>query len=46
MSLASGTLYNLAGLANSTSWLTAGFVTAAKTGIDYRKYKKGEITKD
>ena len=27
-------------------WLTAGIVLTAKTGIDYRKMKNGEITQE
>lgn len=45
MSLTSGTMYALSGLTSSFNWAFAGIVITAKTGIDYRKYKKGEMTK-
>jgi hypothetical protein len=28
------------------SWVAAGLVVVAKTGIDYRKYKNGKITEE
>ena len=36
----------MAGLGSAGSWMFAGVVLTAKTGLDYRRYKKGEITKD
>jgi hypothetical protein len=45
MSLSSGTMYALSGLTSTFNWALAGVVITAKTGLDYRKYKKGEITK-
>lgn len=45
MSLTSGTMYALSGLTSTFNWAFAGIVVAAKTGIDYWKYKKGQITK-
>lgn len=46
MTLQTGTMYALTGLTSTIQWATAGVVVIAKSGIDYRKYKKGEITKD
>lgn len=46
MTLQTGTLYALTGLTSTVQWATAGFVVLAKSGLDYRKYKKGELTKD
>lgn len=46
MTLQTGTLYALTGLTSTVQWATAGFVTAAKCGLDYRKMKKGELTKE
>lgn len=33
------------GLLTSTAWMTAAFVYTAHTGLNYRKYKKGQMTK-
>lgn len=41
MTLTSGTMYALSGLTSTFNWAFAGIVMTAKTGIDYRKYKKG-----
>ena len=46
MSLHTGILFALTGLTSSGQWATVGFVTAAKCGVDYRKMKKGELTKE
>lgn len=45
MSLTSGTMYALSGITSSANWVFAGIVMTAKTGLDYRKYKKGDMTK-
>jgi outer membrane lipoprotein SlyB len=45
MTLTSGTMYALSGLTSTFNWALAGVVMTAKTGIDYRKYKKGDMTK-
>ena len=42
-----GTFYALGNSVTATlPWLTAGIVLTAKTGIDYRKMKNGEITEE
>jgi hypothetical protein len=46
MTLASGTIYTMTGLTSGLSWAAIGIVSAAKTGLDYRKYKNGELSKD
>ncbi len=46
MSLSTGTMYALSGLTSVFNWATASIVMTAKTGLDYRKYKKGEMTKE
>jgi hypothetical protein len=46
MTVSTGTMYALTGLTSTFSWATAGIVAVAKSGLDYRKYKKGEMTKD
>ena len=46
MTLSTGTMYALTGLTSTFSWATAGVVAVAKSGLDYRKYKKGEMTQD
>jgi hypothetical protein len=46
MTLQAGTMYTLTGVTSVFSWATAGVVVAAKTGLDYRKLKKGEITEE
>jgi hypothetical protein len=46
MTLTSGTLYTMTGLTSGLSWAAIGIVSAAKTGLDYRKYKNGEMSKD
>ena len=46
MTLSTGTMYALSGLTSVFNWATASIVMTAKTGLDYRKYKKGEITKE
>ena len=39
-------MYALTGLTNTVHWATAGVVALAKSGIDYRKYKNGELSKE
>lgn len=46
MTLQAGTMYALTGVTSVVSWAAAGVVAAAKTGVDYRKYKKGELSED
>ena len=46
MTLSTGTMYALTGLTSTFSWATAGVVAVAKSGLDYRKYKKGEMTQE
>ena len=42
-----GTFYALGNTVTATlPWLTAGIVMTAKTGIDYRKLKRGEISQE
>ena len=42
-----GTFYALGGTMTATMpWVVAGLVLTAKTGIDYRKLKNGEITQE
>ena len=42
-----GTFYALGNTVTATlPWLTAGIVLTAKTGIDYRKMKRGELTQE
>ena len=46
MGLQHGTMYALTGMTGTIQWATAGIVVLAKSGLDYRKYKKGELTED
>ena len=41
-----GTMYAMTGLAAAGTWAVAGIVAVRKSGLDYRKYKKGEMSED
>ena len=47
MTLLAGTGYAFSSTASSTiAWATTGLIVVAKTSLDYRKYKKGFMSKD
>mmetsp|Transcript_30426 Transcript_30426/g.22177 ORF Transcript_30426/g.22177 Transcript_30426/m.22177 type:complete len:138 (-) Transcript_30426:364-777(-) len=46
MGVASGSSSIATGAMGPTAWIFAGFIYTAKTGLEYRRFRKGQISKD